>query len=353
MTPLSRAQALTWLGLNLWGYLCLALLWLVGGAHQHGLGPYLEAVGRAAISPQRLALYTATIIAYSIILELLLRRLIQDQLAKRKLPTLAQLSLMAALYGSTHLIYHPAGVLYASTLGLGTALAYHKLRDWRAMAAWHIQWNLSAIAGAILWAMLTPGPARQHIVISYKTHQLEQGKLQYIPDLGFIDRNHDDGPMYQRIAAWLHTPKKGPLRIDSALFSQWGTKHPISRTYSLTAAPPTNALERWALICSIYLDFNDHHEASQQHLGLWSGLAISAYQADDLLASWYTCAKAHPTTPHPAPPLELSAARPQWRAQALDHVSQQLTLPRLLEQHIPPQDARAITRARALWVSAP
>lgn len=330
---------------------CLGGLWALGGSHHHGLGPYIEAVAHQASSFKRLALYTLAIIAYSVILELLLRQAIQAPLLRKKKRALA-LTLPATLYALTHLLYHPIGALYALCLGLISAHTYARLRSWRLMALWHLQWNLSAIVGVLGLAMLGLSPFRDHALIAYKTQQIKQGALVHQPGLGWVDLHHDDDPMFTTISRWLDQPTAPPLTLRATLVSQWGSRHPIARTYTHGAPIAQAPAQRWAATCSLYLDFNEHHERQQLELGWWSGLALSAYQADDLTASWRTCLRHHPTRPKLPPPTPPAQAATLWAAESLAHVQRKLTLAQLLDTLA--NDERGLLQAgRAHWKTLP
>lgn len=330
---------------------CLGGLWLIGGSDARGLGPYIEAVAAQASSLKRLALYVLVIIAYSVTLELTLRQAIQAPLLRKNKPRLALL-MPATLYALTHLFYHPIGALYALGLGLVSAHTYAQLRDWRIMAAWHIQWNLTAITGVLALAMFSPGPFRTHALVAYKSQQLKRGSLIHQPGLGWVDLHHDDDPMFTNITRWLAEPTPTPLTLRATLVSQWGSRHPIARTYTKPSPQAHSPTQRWAATCSLYLDFNDYHERAQRDLGLWSGLELSAYQADDLTAVWRTCLRHHPTKPPLAQPTPTAEAAALWAAQALDHVQETLTLALLLDTLA--RDERDLLQAgRAHWKTQP
>lgn len=330
---------------------CLGGLWLIGGSDERGLGPYIEAVAAQASSLKRLALYVLVIITYSITLELTLRQVIQAPLLRKHKPRLALL-VPATLYALTHLIYHPIGALYALGLGLVSAHSYMQVKSWRIMALWHLQWNLTAIISVLALAMLVPGPFRTHALIAYKTQQLKQGSLIHQPALGWVDLHHDDDPMFTTITRWLDAPTHTPLTLRATLVSQWGSRHPIARTYTKQSPQAPSPTRRWAAACSLYLDFNDYHERQQRDLGLWSGLELSAYQRDDLTAVWRTCLRHHPTKPPLAPPTPTTEAAALWATQAIDHVQETLTLPQLLNT-LGAGERELLQAGRAHWKTQP
>ena len=292
MTKKFMALCRTCLWLHVGGLLCVLMLWVLFGAGDQGLGPYFEAVGWAAISPMRLVGYTLLIMAYSASVEWVLR-LIQGTLQARLITRharLVALLITATLYGLTHSTYHLAGVLYATALGLWTSWVFARVQSKQALVLWHVQWNLVAITGALLLVMLVPGEPRAHMLLMYKLEQIERGDLVRHPLLGWIDRSHYDRPMYGRIEEHMRRSLDKPLTLHGTLHTALGTDHAISKTYRVARAEAWHdATMRHAVTCSILLDFNDFHETQQGHLGWWSGLALSAHQADDLSAVWALC----------------------------------------------------------------
>jgi hypothetical protein len=350
-----RQNLAAWSILHAGGLCCVGVLWMVFGSGERGLGPYFEAVGRAAISFDRLALYVALISVYSAGVEVVLR-LIQERLLRRTWPSrliarLAGVGLPALLYGLTHSIYHLPGVIYALILGVLTASAYAKWRSIGMMAAWHVQWNLIAVAGSMCLAVMMPGAPREHMIATYKSTQIARGGIVSHPRLGWIDQNHYDAETYASAFELASLPTSSPevprhtITLRANLHTQWGTRHPITRDYAI--ATHTDPKVQRAIACGVTLDFQDFHERQQAQLGRWSGLALSAYQRDDMAATWALCMDQE-TGQTQVWGVAREAPEP---GELIDHVSHTLTLEGLRElaMQTDPDLWGRVAMARALW----
>ncbi len=287
-----------WALLHLGGLCCVGALWLIFGGGPGGLGPYFEAVGEAARAFDRLLLYVVVISLYSALLEVALRVfkrwLLGHKWRSARVAKVMGIGLPALAYAVTHSIYHLPGVLYALCLGTLTAWTYARWRSIRMMAAWHVQWNLLAIAGSILLALLIPGAPRDHMLATYKAGQIARGQIVHREGLGWIDKNHYDVEMYEQVMELMRQPAAAGegvaaprLTLRATLTSQWGSRHPLSRSYHFE--PHESPAIQRAVACGVTLDFQDFHERQQRELGWWSGLELSAYQRDDLMAAWALC----------------------------------------------------------------
>ncbi len=278
-----RQVAKAWVLVLAWGLLCVAMLGALGGWHDQGLGPYLRAVGSATHSTMRLAIYVAVILVYSVSLEWGLRQLVQRRI--EAMPW--ALTIPALIYGATHGIYHVAGVVYATALGVGTAWLFRRVRDWRVNAAWHAQWNLIAIGGTISLAILAPGPIRDHVLWAYKDAQIQGGTLAWAPGFGWVDLLHRDVERFDHVLNGLERGGRTFTLVGQAM-SMWGTRYPVRRTFTVTAPVETES-DRLAVACRLTWELSRDVEQMQDDLDVWSGMALSAYQADDLPAVVHVC----------------------------------------------------------------
>ena len=317
-----------WLGwialLNLLGAVLVALFWLIAGDGPEGIGPYLDAVSRAGQSPKDLLVYTVCVMAYSVIIELALRLLIQKPLTNHKHSAAFAIFIAAIAYGMSHLVHNPAGALYATALGGCSALVYHKTRDLRAMVGWHVQWNLLAIGGTLLLAMAHNGDARAHFLYEYKAHQVEAGKLVYNPGWGWVDLDHYEVHDYDRALDWTRDASKETLTLHATIHGVFGDEHPVSRTYKLTVDPRTPS-DRWAAACSATLDFSIYYEQRQLELPWILGTRMSAFQPDDATSTLFLCLNSSAPDGRSAPDRQgnvLTKARniEAWREQGLEVV---------------------------------
>jgi len=326
-------------GLNAVGLACVLVTWALAGGGAGGMGPYLEAVGRAAIHPVDLVLYCGLIAAYSALLEAGLRVLIQEPLARRA-GRLAHLAGPAAAvaYAATHAVYHPAGVVYALVLGSGTAAAYAWLRDWRPLALWHVQWNALAIGGTLLLALWGPGDARDAALFAYKADRIEQGVLVYAPGWGWVDRTHLPHDQLDQATAWARGRPGDRLVLDATLVDALGGRTPLAHTYALPATA-RDAHQAWSLACAVVLDFHHRHEQAQADRPWWTGNTLSAYQFDDLPSVLRACLDREPGANPAALLTDVPALRERWRQEGYDRVRQPI-----IQVPVPP----AVRRARRL-----
>lgn len=287
------ALGLGWLGLTWW--------WAGGGGG--GLGPYLGAVARAATSASDLAVYSVLIFAYSAGLELVLRRAIQEPLARgpRWAVRLA-VPTAAIAYGLTHAVYHPAGVIYAAVLGTVTAVAYAWVRDWRPLALWHVQWNALAIGGTLVLAMWGPGQPRDAVLVAYKIDRAAAGLLTWRDGWGWVDRTHYAQEQMTEALRWAEVDDGAPLTFQADLSTAWGQRTPMRRSYR---HPGTDA-EPWAVACAAVMDFNARYEQAQAEAPWWTGTPLSAHQFDDLPSVLLACLDAHPDATRKEPETTLS-----------------------------------------------
>lgn len=317
-----------WLGwlalLNLLGLSLVATFWFIAGDGPEGIGPYLDAVSRAGQSPKELLVYTVCVMAYSVIVELVLRLLIQKPLTARTHSATFAIFAAALAYGASHLIHSPAGALYATALGGCSALVYHKTQSLRAMIGWHMQWNLLAIGGALLLAMAHHGDARAHFLYAYKAHQVAEGKLVYNPGWGWVDLDHYEIHDYDRALGWARDTSQEALTLTAKIHGIFGDEHPISRTYKLTTIPQTPS-DRWAAACSATLDFSIYYEQRQLELPWLLGTRMSAFQPDDATSTLFLCLNSSPPNGRSAPERQgniLTQAQNMeaWRRQGMEVV---------------------------------
>jgi hypothetical protein len=267
-------------------WVALAALHLGGGAlvgalslsGEGGAGPYLSEVAAAALSWERLAQYTAQVLVYAAAVEVALRGALQPWLARRW-GAAASVWICGALYGAVHARYGWASALYGLSLGCWVGW-------WRARGAplwvfpvWHMQWDLLAIAGALGWALWSPGPAREAVQRAHKAEMVEQGRLQHHPRHGWLDAAHYHGAL-QRICALQGRLGDGEVtlrapfaRADGALV--WVEHRATIRQGFLTE-------EVVPVAAGIVLEAARLEEEAQARSPWWSGLALSAWSFEDL-----------------------------------------------------------------------
>ncbi|MFK7931660.1 MAG: CPBP family glutamic-type intramembrane protease [Myxococcota bacterium] len=308
-------------GINLVGLGCVAVTWALAGGQDDGMGPYLLAVGRAATSLPDLAWYCLLIAGYSALLEVGLRVLIQEPLLRRS-GWVARLSIpVAALaYGLTHAVYHPAGVAYAVVLGLASAGAYAWLRDWRALAVWHVQWNALAIGGALLLAMTSAGAPRSAVLVAYKADRIESGTLEYRPRWGWTDTTHTPVIELEQALEWAQGEAGDPWTLTAYVVPVVGPRAAVTHTYALpqTSADPEQV---WTQACTALMDFNERYERAQADQPWWTGAQMSAFQFDDLPSVLRACLDAHPDAEPPPPPVPTGVALERWQVEGWTQVA--------------------------------
>lgn len=320
-----RNAVLVMLALDGFGLACVLLTWGLAGGGEGGMGPYLQAVGRAAVSLPDLIVYCALIGAYSAVLELALRRLVQEPLARAG-GRVAGLSVPAAAiaYALTHAVYHPAGVVYAGILGLGSALAYAWCRDWRALGLWHVQWNALAIVGTLILALWGPGDARTAALVAYKADRIDAGQLVYADGWGWVDRSHMPHDQLDAAERWAGGDRGARLELTAKLSNVFGGRVPITRTYTLSA-DHLDRDGRWAVACAVVLDFHTQHERAQSEQPWWTGTPMSGFQFDDLPSVLRACLDRRPG----AEPMPLQTDRDvlhaRWEREGAERVVEAIT----------------------------
>ena len=108
-----------------------------------GFSSYLLEISAFTVSIEQLLLYVLFLCLYAVGIEFILR-FIQSKIESAQGDKLA-LGLSALLYGLSHLRHGNEAFPYAFCIGLITAFAYQRWKDWRVLALWHIQWDLIAL----------------------------------------------------------------------------------------------------------------------------------------------------------------------------------------------------------------
>lgn len=323
---MTRTTLATWIAaivaIDVIGLGVLGATWALAGGGSGGLGPYLQAVGEASVSPWALARYCAIIACYSAGLEFVLRRLIQRPISTRGRWGAHLAGPVAALvYGLTHAIYHPAGVFYALVLGGVTATAFARLKDWRPLALWHVQWNALAIGGTLLLALWGPGDPRTAALVAYKADQIREGKLVYAEDWGWVDRTHLAHDQLDRAEAWAQGHAGDELRLEAAVSDILGGRTPVVRTYDLRVPARTEEAV-WATACAVVIDFNRDYESAQQARPWWTGAPMSAFQFEDLPSVLRACLDRRPGASPPSLQTDVASLLRRWEAEGPSRVAE-------------------------------
>jgi membrane protease YdiL (CAAX protease family) len=341
--------------LNAFGLALLALLWLLAGDGERGLGAYFQVISRQTRTAGTMAAYCLGLVAYAVALEAVLRLAVQRPLRQRlrRWGWLA-IALPALLYGATHARYHLAGVLYATALGAATALVYQRRQRWWELALWHAQWQAVAVIATGVLGIAGVTSARAYLLAEYKARQVRAGILRYRPEWGWEDISHQDPELYAAIDQWLARPpaERPPLRLEYRVLTPVGMLE-IASTYEL-AEPPPDALAAWGVGAGIFLDFHIAVEEAQQAAGWRSGSQLSAWRAEDLPSALLAALERYPAADRvalPEPVTDQAALAARWAQEGHREVAR-LVHPEDLPGLIPPawQPAWAVlVRERARW----
>jgi hypothetical protein len=272
--------------LNVVGCVCVAGLWLWGSSG--GFEPYCAQFAEHAFSKARLLRYVGFMVLYAAGVELFLRG--AQVLVEKRWRWRAGVLGAALLYAGIHARLGAANAVYAFALGTATAFYFAKTRRLFSLVAWHVQWDLGALAVLLFTAVYTNGPSHQHIMFAYKAEQVERRMLRYAPDWGWVDRAHEVRAEYNRVAPLIarNRGKKIPVVLTSAYRPMFGPVRRFRLEY--TAFPPADASERQVhlIACAILFDFAWRLEVAQDAEPFWTGASFSAFAADDLPSTFYT-----------------------------------------------------------------
>ena len=142
-----RQTAIDVIALCLSCSLCVPILLLPVAGSQSGTDAYLDEVRRAT-EDGRFAKYLLAICCYALVLEFVLRTV--QKWISRWLSPLQLVTVMAVLYGVTHLRFHWLGFVYATAVGAVTARYFTRNPRILSFMIWHGVWELIAVAYVLL-----------------------------------------------------------------------------------------------------------------------------------------------------------------------------------------------------------
>ena len=280
--------------LNIFAGSCLLILFIF--PNETASQFYYSEIARNSINFKDLIIYALSLIVYALSVELILRRFLQEKIhnAKFRYGTAAAIILPAFVYSLIHLRYGLIPCVYSLLVGMVVGVAYWKFRDWKVLAMWHIQWDLTALSFTIFLAMLgTPGITESFMQV-YKSEQIAQGKIVFDENWGWLDPSHMDEDVYNKIASHIESGKD-LVKLKHHYTTAFGTDSFVNAAYKINYTKASfNEQEKWALCSSVYFDFMTRVEKSQEE-ALWIfGVKPSAWQPEDLPSTLYHCLNKNP-----------------------------------------------------------
>ena len=274
---------------TLWDYLrkiltlnLLCGLWLLSSAFllgiQEGFESYLLEISLFTLSIETLFVYCCGLCIYSLSIEFILR-FIQRALSK-KMNAVVTIILTALVYTLCHWRHGWSGVVYALPIGVITAWKYHRWRDWKVFAFWHLQWDFLALSTFIILSMFNIPPYSDAVQFSYKKSLMKAHRVVYREGAGWIDTAHYWGA--HRRACDFHKEllagrnQMNVLIIYKDLFGLKGTDQ-----FTLYSDPrsPKNIRERAK---SLTLRAALREETWQAESSYLSGMRLSAWSSEDI-----------------------------------------------------------------------
>ena len=265
--------------------LCAGLV-LVGFVAAFGLrgafGPYIDELGAFTRSMGTIVFYTLAVVAYAVLVEVVLRGLVQTPAARRFGP-LAGGAAATLLYILLHLRYGWMGGAYALGVGAASAWIYARSgqRVW-VMVLWHVQWDLLAIGVAFSMALAGPGVMRDAVNHAHKTHLVRAGRLQHLPGWGWVDTSHYHGAQRRMCAIHQHLRDHPgePVWLKGVFARADGSLIHLSESFAPTPElSPDRHLQEAARLALLMARRDEEAQASA---GFFSALQISAWNFDDL-----------------------------------------------------------------------
>ena len=281
-------SSLVWvLWLNAVGGVIL-MLWmgLSGGASATtplagGFRGYADELARAATSWSRLGVYTAWLGLYAVGIEVILRRAVQEPLARRW-GTVWGVMGSAVVYALAHIHHGAIGALYALTLGWWTGFVYSRMGRLRVMAGWHLQWDALTAVAALWMGLATPGSMRDAMNFAYKSELVRTGRVQYHPVYGWLDAAHYWGTQ-RRLCETMRAMDEGSEVMLTSLWAHVdGTVHRVQTRYRLVPGGVWEGRARLEVAASVVWDAAVSEEASQAEATVMSGMRMSAWSFEDL-----------------------------------------------------------------------
>ena len=295
---------------------CVLLLFF--GNRSDSVSPYLSEVASQTTKQWRFVRYVFLVCGYAMLLEGGLR-ILQSRLGKH-LSTVPLILIVAAIYGLTHFKFHLMGCIYATSVGLVTAIFFHRTNRIGSLMVWHACWELVAIGGVIVCGTLTSGDCRTALLFEYKSQQIQAGVLIHVDDWGWVDESHLVGDKIERLTKTLYE-KRG--QNWTTIFDQWFQRMfrknvCISQTYQFVIPPDATLETCHAMAASAWNQACLRHENDQSKEFAISGNPLSAYSFEDLSTVLYSVYVTRPNAPsdfekNPTPSIVADLSR--WNSQ--------------------------------------
>lgn len=226
--------------------------------------------------------------AYELICRIIIQR---GALLAGKLRWLG-VSICAGLLGLLVLYFGPGPGIEGVALGAAAAIVYGRFKSRWSMVLWHVQWAWLGVLATVVLAVFFEGEARYQYLWAYKQKNIMDGTLYYREGWGWVDNSHYHDKRLTMLLEKMDAAKTNePLKITInepfvTVIRRW---LPVERIYLIPEPPGPNPIDRWALACSISLDFSKQNEEAQSTVPSWLCSDMSAWQFDDLASTLLTC----------------------------------------------------------------
>lgn len=258
------------------GFLLVTISTMLGMSE--GFESYMLEISTFASSLTDLVYYLLLLMIYALGIEYILRS--AQKMITHKWGQYLGMSGAALMYGLSHLRHGWIALLYALSIGMITAYAYERWRDWKILALWHIQWDLLALGTFLAFALCNISPYAQAINYHYKQQLMHEGRIVYRPQVGWIDTAHYWGAQRRACEIYSHL-KQGHTQINIKGLYKDVFGGVITHYFHLNLSHvDMDDIELVAQESTLTLAYQD--EAYQAQADLWTGLRLSAWNAEDI-----------------------------------------------------------------------
>jgi hypothetical protein len=218
----------------------------------------------------------------------MLRLGIQDRLltSPRKVVRSLAYIIPVLTYIIIHSSYGWTGVIYAFVTGTFLTLYYLRKKDWLTFSLWHMLWGFIIVPLTMVACVFIDGPIRNDFLFAYKKRHIIKQKMHYQKKWGWVDTIHYRPDHFEHLQGALRKGEKSVSISDG-----WVTPLKIAVSFSCDyqIKQSENALENWAIITGMMLDFMYCNESVQEGSPWYHGNQLSAWQFDDMSSALLCC----------------------------------------------------------------
>lgn len=261
--------------------LILAVLIAVLG--EVSFSSYVKEMAMNILSVKEVIVYITILAIYGFVLELLLRKIIQDRLLSSDAKWIRALAVIipVILYTLIHSRYGLTGVIYGLATGLFLSLYYLKRKDWLTFSLWHMCWGVVIVPLSMAICVFVDSQVRNDFLFSYKKKHILKEKMYYREAWGWVDKVHYRPDHFDHLMHALENSKeKGQVEIEDGWVTPLKISVRFSAKYEFTV--PKTAREKWGIVTGMMLHFMRLNETVQEESPWYHGNQLSAWQFDDM-----------------------------------------------------------------------